>query len=190
MKKIVLILVALVGVTSLVHATQEDYDHYTAAVTAGYVFKSKQRFHEVYGQGIANLITVDGCYSACQKWGIGVNAAYWRGQGATNFLGQHTLLQQVPFVVYVRRDIKHFNFGLDIYGSLGGGFIWTKEKSYLGKTYMTKGIGAVELGATYPVWCCIAITGAFRYLFPPQTQAGHTVDIGGCDLRFGIEVSF
>ncbi len=190
MKKIVLILVATLSATvGFVNAYNEDYGPYTTAITAGYVFKSKQRFHEVYGHGIANLITVDGYYSTCKKWGVGVNAAYWRGQGATNFLGQHTLLQQVPFVVYARRT-KHFDFGLDIYGSLGGGFIWTKEKSYIGSVHTTKGIGAVEVGATYPVWRFIEVTGAFRYLFPPQTQAGHTVDFGGCDVRAGIGFSF
>ena len=189
MKKIVSMLLTTVCMVSLVNAQEMCESHFNTALTTGYVFKNKQRFHDVYGHGIANLITADGCYYTGEYMGFGANVAYWRGQGSTSFLRQHTLLQQVPVVLYVR-GIKRFGFGLDVYGSLGGGFIWTKEKSYLGRTRVYNGIGAVEVGAAYPIWRCIELTAAFRYLFPPQTQAGQTVDIGGCDLRIGFGITF
>ena len=73
---------------------------------------------------------------------------------------------------------------------LGGGFAWIKEKSYLGCPTVYKGLGEIEVGLNYPIWRCIGITGALRYLFPPQSQGCDKIDVGGVDLRAGIGFSF
>lgn len=190
MKKILLVSIAFLSViTCIVSAAQEDYTRWSTALTSGYVFKHNARFKQVYGQGIVNILTGDGYYYFCEHWGLGAIIGYWRAQGATNFLQQPTLLQQVPATIAGKGKYE-FDCGVQLYGALGAGFIWTKENSYLDNTGFFKGIGTLEAGITYSVYHCFEITGAFRYLFPPQKQAYHTVDIGGCDLRAGIEFSF
>jgi len=159
------------------------------ALTAGYVFKNDCAFKEVYGHGVVNVITADGCYYRWNPWGIGAKVSYFRAHGKTTFLKFKTLLQELPVTVYVRR-IKSFRNGLQVYGSLGGGYLWVKEKSYLGDTRINTGIGEIEVGFNYPVCCCVNLTTAFRYLFPPQCHCSEKVDVGGVDIRAGFEVSF
>lgn len=162
---------------------------FSTALTAGFVFKNGREFKEVYGWGIPNLITADFCYYHWQQWGIGTKVSYWRAKGETTFLKQRTHLQEVPFTLYVRRK-KDFDCGIQIYASLGGGFIWLKEKSYLGDAKLLKGIGEAEVGFYYPIWRCINFTSAFRYLFPNQSYCDVKKEIGGSDLRFGLEFEF
>lgn len=162
---------------------------FSGAFSAGYVFKNDCRFKNVYGRGIVNAITADGCYYPWELWGIGAKVSYWRKKGCTDFLKQRTLLQEVPVTFYVRRK-KQFKSGLQLYASLGGGFVWVKEKSYLGNVRLYKGIGEVEAGLKFPIFRCVDITAAFRYLFPPQSRACDKVHIGGFDLRAGIGFSF
>lgn len=191
MKKIVLIssFMSSIFTAQLISCEQDSYTRFSNALTSGYVFKHNARFQEVYGHGIVNIITGDGYYYFCKHWGLGATLGYWRAQGTTNFLQQHTLLQQVPLTI-VGKGQYTFDYGFKLYGALGAGFIWTKEKSYLGDVKTTKGIGTLEVGLNYQVWRFIEMTAAFRYLFPPQNQAGHTIDVGGCDLRAGIGFSF
>ncbi|HSW74093.1 MAG TPA: hypothetical protein VLG71_02965, partial [Candidatus Limnocylindria bacterium] len=113
--------------------------------TAGYVFKHDCFFNKVYGPGMINVITGDFCYYPWQAWGLGVKASYWRKHGRTLFLRQCSLLQEVPVTVYARAK-KEFDCGLQLYGSLGAGVAWIKEKSYLGSTKVHKGLGEVEIG--------------------------------------------
>lgn len=162
---------------------------FNTAFTAGYVFKNDCRFKNVYGHGMINAITADGCYSPWKHWGLGAKVGYWRAKGHTDFLRQCTLAQEVPLTVYLRGK-KEFQCRLQLYGSLGGGFAWIKEKSYLGCPTTYKGLGELEVGLNYPIWRFINLTGAFRYLFPPQCHDGATIDVGGIDLRAGIGFSF
>lgn len=162
---------------------------FETALTSGFVFKHDCNFKQVYGHGVIDAITADGCYYPWECWGIGAKVSYWRARGRTPFLGGCALVQQVPFTVYLRRrtTIKDC---VDLYASLGGGFIWTKEKSYLGRVHSIKGIGEAEVGFSCPVGCSINIVGAVRYLFPRQSDCCNKVDVGGCDLRAGIGFSF
>jgi hypothetical protein len=162
---------------------------FTGALTAGYVFKHDCLFKQIYGHGMVNVITGDGCYYPWEHWGLGVKVSYWRAEGKTTFLKHCSLLQEVPVTFYLRKR-KDFDCGLQLYGSLGGGVIWMQEKSYLGKVHSNKGIGELEIGVNYPAWHWINVTGAFRYLFPRQTEFCRKVDVGGCDLRAGIGFSF
>jgi hypothetical protein len=162
---------------------------FSALLTAGYVFKHDCTFKEVYGRGVINAITGDFCYYPCKHGGIGAKISYWRKKGCTEFLQLRAIVQETPITVYLRA-IKKFECNLDLYGSIGGGAIWTKEKSYLGKTTFWKGIGELEVGTMYPIWKCIEITGALRYLFPPQTHNEKKVNVGGVDVRAGIGFTF
>jgi hypothetical protein len=163
---------------------------FTGALSSGYVFKHNDHaFREVYGYGVGNIITADGCYHPWRSWGIGAKISYWLATGRTTFFKKHTFLQEVPMTLYVRKTTD-FSCGLQLYASLGGGAVWVKEKSYLGHATKTSGIGEVEAGFHYPICNRISITSAFRYLFPRQSHGETKVDIGGFDVRAGLGFSF
>ena len=168
---------------------ENEYNRFSTAFTAGYVFKHDGRFKEVYGRGIANAITADFCYYPWEVWGVGTKLSYWRAKGRTAFLKQRSIIQEVPLVFYLRR-VKTFDCGLQLYGTLGGGFVWVKEKSYLGKVHTFKGLGEIEVGLNSPVWHHLNLTLALRYLFPSQCYVGNKANVGGFDLRAGIGISF
>jgi hypothetical protein len=170
-------------------AAYEDDTCYSLALSAGYVFKNDCQFKDVYGHGIVNIITVDGCYYPWECWGVGAKVSYWRTTGQTDFLQQCTTLQEVPFIIYLRRR-HNFDCGLQLYGSLGGGVAWIREESYLGCAELHKGIGEIEIGLNYPLWRCLNIMSEVRYLFPPQCDGCEQVDVGGVDLRLGFEIGF
>jgi hypothetical protein len=180
----------VVSSTALLGEVCEDRAaSFNGALSAGYVFKQDCTFKKVYGHGMANVITADGCYYFWQPWGIGAKVSYWRKHGCTTFLKRRTLLQEVPLTFYLRRQ-HDFECGLQLYASLGGGVAWGKEKSYLGSVKFHKGIGEVEAGLNYSSCGRFNITGACRYLFPKQSVTGHKVAVGGVDLRAGIGVTF
>ncbi len=184
MKKVVVLLSM-----SLFAGARDEPRSFTTALSAGYVFKHDCVFKQIYGRGMVNILTADVCYYPWDEWGIGAKASYWRAKGHTLFLQRNSLLQEVPVTVYLR-VIKDFSCHVQAYLSLGGGVLWIKEKSYLGCVRLTKAIGEVEIGLNFPIWCYFNATGAFRYLFPRQSQFCQKKDVGGCDLRAGIELSF
>lgn len=191
MKKILFFFFVLLSVisTRLFGKAFAQEKPWFTALSAGYVFKNDCAFKEAYGHGMVNIITADGCYYPWKHWGFGAKASYWRAKGATSFLKQCSLVQEIPVTLYVRA-MKEFRCRLQLYGSLGGGFAWIKDKSYLGNVRTYKGIGEVEVGLNYPLWRFINVIGAFRYVFPPQSQSGERIDVGGCDLRAGIGFTF
>lgn len=191
MKKIIVSFFFIVVSANVVGNTLEKQNQWlSTAFSAGYVFKNDCKFKEVYGHGIVNIITADGCYYPWDHWGLGAKLSYWRAKGKTTFLKQHSLLQEVPVTLYLR-GIKNFDCGVQLQGSLGGGVLWMKEKSYLANTRFYKGIAEVEVGLNYTLWRGIDIVSALRYLFPPQRiVAGDKVVVGGIDLRAGIGFSF
>jgi len=184
------IFLIIVPVRLMCDALEMRNDCFTTAFTAGYVFKHDDTsFKKVYGRGMANVITGDICYYPWHYWGIGAKLSYWLANGRTLFFKRHTFLQEVPVTLYVRRMVD-FQCCLQLYASLGGGAAWISEKSYLGKVHQWRGIGEVEVGLNYPIWCCLDFTSAFRYLFPRQSQQCAKADVGGFDLRAGIGCSF
>ena len=193
MKKILFIcfftLLSMVSTRLSGNSLEKKHSSFSGTFSAGYVFKHDCKFKAVYGRGMVNAITFDGCYYPWECWGFGAKISYWRKKGCTTFLQRRSILQEVPITFYVRR-IKKFDCGLQMYGSLGGGVIWIKEKSYLGDVRLTKGIGEVEVGLNSPVWHHLNLTIAFRYLFPSQCHAGEKANVGGFDLRAGIGFSF
>ncbi len=170
---------------------------YTLAFSSGYVFKNDCLFKDIYGFGAINVITTDFCYYPWHVWGLGAKVSYLRAKGHTSFLSFCTLMQEVPVTFYARRA-HNFDCGLQLYGSLGGGFALIKEKSYLATITAYKGVGEIEVGLHYKLWECLNFTSAFRYLFPRQflncnkcEAAEHTkIDVGGCDLRAGFSFLF
>lgn len=193
MKKI-LFLLLLITIVPL-WAFLDNDDHYLncspflLAFTAGYVFKHHDAiFKEVYGRGIPNLITVDGCYFPWETWGLGTKISYWRTKGKTTVLKETTHLQEEPLTFYLRKTVPLNRF--QVYASLGGGVIFIQEKSYLGNIKRHKGIGELEVGAHCALWRFLNATAAFRYLFPRESICGQTVDTGGFDLRAGLSFTF
>jgi hypothetical protein len=192
MKKIVFLCSMIVSLVplSLAADTVEEFErYYTAALSAGYVFKNDCAFKNTYGHGMVDVLTADACYYVWHIAGFGAKVSYWRAHGQTTFFSRCTLLQEVPFTLYARL-MKDFDCGLQLYGSLGGGCAWIKEKSYLGQAHLHKGIGEIEVGLFYQLWRYLNFTSSFRYLFPPQKQKCEKIDVGGCDLRAGIGFSF
>lgn len=193
MKKIILFLCLIFLFplsTQLISGHLKKYHScFSGALSSGYVFKHDKRFKDVYGHGIVNVLTADGCYYPWDCWGVGTKISYWRTKGRTAFLKLRSLAQEVPVTLYLR-GVKKFTCRLQGYASLGGGFVWVKEKSYLGRVSFYKAIGEIELGLNYLVWRCIYITAACRYLFPSQSHAHQTTNVGGVDLRAGIGFSF
>lgn len=200
MKKLVLFSFLLLGAPLLSEvvceklcenaSAAECQTYYTCALSTGYVFKHDDSyFKEVYGHGIENIITADGCYYPWESWGIGAKVSYWRAKGRTTFFRNRTCLYEVPLTCYVRKTFDFWSC-LQWYASLGGGVMFMKEKSYLGSVHRHKGIGECEIGLNYFVWHCFDITAAFRYLFPRERVCGKKADIGGFDLRAGIGFSY
>lgn len=163
---------------------------FTTAFTTGFVFKHDDCvFKQVYGHGIQNVITADGCYYPWECWGIGAKVSYWRAKGCTTFFKECTTLQEIPITFYLRRITGRWcNF--QGYASLGGGVIVIKEKSYMGCVDQHAGIGEFELGFNYFLCNCFDITGAFRYLFSGDCLCGQKADAGGFDLRVGIGFAY
>lgn len=187
MKKILLFSLLILSIK--LFADDAEYKKWFTAFSAGYAFKHDSSFKDVYGRGMVNIITGDCCYYPWEKWGFGAKFSYWRKKGHTSFLRQCATVREVPITFYVRRRMM-FECGLQMYASLGGGIVWIKDKSYLGTAKLHKGVGELEVGLNYPVWRCINIVGAVRYLFPPQTQVCDKVDVGGVDVRAGIGFTF
>lgn len=196
MKKIMILIAGIISVSASSWCKYERVELsdtcFTGAFTAGYVFKYDDcMFKEVYGTGMVNAITFDGCYNPLEYLGFGTKVSYWFAKGETTFQKRCTHLHEVPLIFYLR-GIYDLDCNLRLYGSLGGGPVWIKEKSYLGSVHSTKGLGEAEVGMMYPVWSHLIITGAFRVLFPRQSlcDGGPKVNIGGCDLRAGIGFAF
>ncbi|OGB84177.1 hypothetical protein A3F66_04510 [candidate division TM6 bacterium RIFCSPHIGHO2_12_FULL_32_22] len=165
-----------------------DDSCFTSALTAGYVFKHDCAFKNVYGHGLANVITGDFCYYRWNLWGIGTKISYWHARGKTDFLQLPTVLKEVPITFYLRR-LKNFKW-FQAYASFGGGVIWAKETSYLGEVRIHKGIGEAEAGINYCIWNRVSLTGAFRYIFPDPCHCCEKINVGGYELRAGFEYSF
>lgn len=159
------------------------------AFTAGYVFKPHDAiFRDVYGVGMGNIITIDMNQRVWEYLSFGAKVSYWLAAGHTTFVRRRAILQEIPLTAYIRaqKDTCH---GFSLYASIGGGAVWSHEKSYLGKTSFWKGIGEAEVGLNYP-WRCVQLTTACRYLFPRQKIGINKATVGGVDLRAGIGISF
>ena len=190
MKKILFFFSCIMALVSFFgNASEKEHIWLSTDLSAGYVFKHDCRFKEVYGRGMVNIITADGCYYPWSFLGFGATLSYWRAKGRTTFLRLCTTAQEIPVTFYVR-GIHEFECRLQLYGSLGAGFAWIKEESYLGDVRLYRGIGELEIGLRYPVWRCLTLMSAFRYVFPPQKQLCKKFDVGGCDLRAGLGLTF
>ena len=190
MKKILLFLLCVGASSLLANSDSCSESHKSIAFTSGYVFKHDDTyFKQTYGRGMGNVITGDFYYHRCNMWGFGAKMSYWLALGKTTFFKHHTTLQQIPMTAYVRKTAD-FECGLQLYASLGGGVTWIREKSYLGHVSAWKGIGETEVGLNHPMWHCLNFTSAFRYIFPRQNIGTNKVDVGGLDLRAGVQILF
>lgn len=169
---------------------QPESIHWSLAFTTGYVFKhDKNDFRDNFNNGIQNIITVDGCYYFLPNIGVGTKVSYWSTKKHGTFLNNPAKLQEVPLTFYLR-TLVYPGKSLQLYTSLGGGAIFLVEKELQKTVKESKGIGEFEIGLNLFLMQNLAITGAFRYLFPRETFNKQKADIGGFDLRAGIGFSF
>lgn len=162
-------------------------NRFDVALTTGYVWKTDSCFKQVYGKGIQDVITFDGCYRPLDHLGVGIKTSYWQATGKTTARKKHTKIWEVPLLVYLRGIIGE---KLQGYASLGGGVIFSQEKSYLGKVKKIAGIAEAEVGMNYYFYQDLYVTGAFRCLFPKTKKCGERVQLGGYGLRAGLGISF
>ena len=95
-------MLSLVSIRTVCDVFDMRDSSFTGALSAGYVFKHADSvFKDVYGLGMVNAITADGCYHPWQSWGIGAKISYWFANGRTSFLKFHTHLHEVPMTVYL-----------------------------------------------------------------------------------------
>jgi len=161
------------------------------AVTTGYIWKNDCRFKEIYGEGIQDVITVDVCGWFSECFGIGLKGSYWEAEGRTPVCRLHTNVHEIPLIGYVRREIE-FDCTFAAYASLGGGIIFVREKSELGKVNTDTWGGEAEIGLNYYFFKNFYLTTAFRYLYFKKKIAGidERADFGGYGLRGGLGISF
>jgi hypothetical protein len=187
MNKKILIL-AVLGIPAVTYTYSEcDGSNFDLAFSSGFVWKNDDLFKCVYGSGIVNAITVDGCYYPCTYGGVGLKTAYWGKKGETTILKQCTKLREVPLIAYLKARIGTWLQG---YISLGGGVIFVREKSYLGCASTATGIGEAEVGINCHILHSFYITVAANALFPSTKINGHKAIVGGYGLRAGIGFSF
>ncbi len=193
MKKIIYSLVCVSLINAQLHArnflSDEESPKFSSAFSAGYVFKHDDRFQEVYGHGMIDVITGAFVYYPWDFWGFGAKVSYWQAKGKTTLFNFCTKLYEVPLTFTIQRLIL-FKHGIDLYFSLGGGISWVKEKSFIDTIKFHKGIGELEVGFNWPLYKALKLTTAFRYLFPRQFLCDEKIDVGGSDLRAGLEFSF
>ncbi len=162
---------------------------YDFTLSSGYVWKSDFHFKNVYGSGIPNLITADICYWLYEFLGLGIKSAYWEKTGRTTVFQQHARIQEVPLILYLKGGIGDRIRG---YFALGGGVIFAKERSYLGKIWQIVPGGDIELGVNCFIIKQLYVTAAFDYLFfYKQVSSFHGKrDFGGYGFRLGLGTGF
>ena len=193
MKKIIWSLVYVSLINLHVNARQilsdVDSPKFSSAFSSGYVFKNDCRFQKVYGRGMIDIITGAFVFYPWDFWGLGLKVSYWQAKGNSTLFNFNTKLREIPLMLTLQR-LLIFKHGIELYFSAGGGAAWIKEKSYLDTIKFWKGLGEIEIGANWPLYKNLKLTTAFRYLFPRQFLCSEKIDVGGCDLRGGLEFSF
>jgi hypothetical protein len=187
MKKIY-ILTILAFISINMHAQRCAPSIFDLVFTSGFIWKVDRVFKEVYGVGIPDLITVDGCYYLSDYFGIGIKTSYWERKGKEIIPDQPPKIQEVPLITYLRARV---GYGIQGYISLGGGATFVKENRDPIHFKKAVGIGEVEAGINYYIHRFSYFSCAFRYLFPRQSFEETTLtDFGGLGLRVGLAFSY
>lgn len=170
----------------VIHCKRSTVD---LALSTGYIWKNDHHFKKVYGQGIEDIITLDGCYWFSRYVGVGLKGSYWSADGKTTVLKKSTHVKEVPAIAYLRARIGCV---IQLYGSLGVGGIYVHEKSYLGQVNTSAWCGEAEIGLNYYFAKHIYLTTAFRYLYSRKEihSLHENADFGGYGIRGGLGCDF
>ena len=189
MKKLFFLL--LFSIPSLcISANSENFlSIFDLTATTGYVWQSDSHFKQVYGKGIQDVITIDGCYWPFRHFGIGIQGSYWLANGKTTILKKSTRLWEVPLNLYLEGRIGQM---FQLHGSLGTGIIFVNEKSYLGSVSHQAWSGEAEVGIDYYFFKKSYLSAALQYLYSGKeiSETQERVALGGLNLRAGIGISF
>lgn len=159
------------------------------AATTGYVWKTDSQFKQVYGKGIQDIITIDGCYWPFRYLGVGIQSGYWLAHGKTTISKRPTRLWEVPLNLYLQGRIGR---SFQLHASLGTGVIFVNEKSYLGNVSHQTWSGEAEVGMNYYFFKQAYLTVDLQYLYARKkiSETHERADLGGLNARGGIGVSF
>jgi opacity protein-like surface antigen len=186
MKKTILIIFSFLLVVPLFPGKANLY----TALGFGYQFKSDQYFKLVYDNGLVDY-TADVGYWFGKHIASGIKVSYSSKKGKTVLLKSETRLRQIPVVGYLKA-------GLEIgkkwqgYISLGIGYMFFKEESYIGKIKESQFGWEIESGIEYSFaknfyFLCAARYQSFKKTFP---EINETHQLGGTDLRLGIGMRY
>jgi opacity protein-like surface antigen len=186
MKKIILVIFSFLLVTPLFPGDAKMY----TALGFGYQFKSDEYFKEVYNNGTVDY-TADVGYWIKKNIALGVKVSYLSKKGETSFYKSETHLKQIPVVGYLKAGLE-IGKKLQGYVSLGMGYMFFKEESYIG-TIDEKQFGwEIESGVEYSFAkqlyvLCAARYQSFKKTFPEMNE---THQLGGTDIRLGIGIRY
>ena len=160
------------------------------ALGFGFQFKSDEYFKQVYHNGIVDY-TADVGYWIKKNIALGIKVSYLSKKGETLFYKSETRLKQIPVVVYLKGGVKIRKRMLG-YVSLGIGYIFFKEESYIGKIDEKQFGWEIESGIEYPfvrklyVLCAVRYQ-SFKKSFPEMNE---THQLGGTDIRLGLGIRY
>lgn len=158
------------------------------AVALSYQWKSDKYYQLVYDKGVLNYLT-DAGYWFSNNFASGIKVSYLTNRGETSLLKKETKLRQISVMVYIKAAIGR---KLKSYFSLGAGYLFFKEESYIA-TVDESHIGwEGEIGFEFSLTESLYLMGSlrnqsFRKSFP---ELGETQQLGGKDLRIGIGFRF
>jgi hypothetical protein len=189
MKKLCILLLYSIPLFCASTNSENSFSTFDLAATTGYVWKTDSHFKQVYGNGIQNVITIDGCYWPFRHFGVGIQNGYWLAHGKTTVSKRSTRVWEVPLNFYLQGRIGHL---LQLHGSLGTGVIFVNEKSYLGTVSQQAWSGEAEAGIDYYFFKRAYLAFAVQYLYARKEikETHNQADFGGVNVSGGIGISF
>jgi opacity protein-like surface antigen len=186
MKKIIFVIFSFLLVIPLFPVKKKFY----TALGFGYQFKSDQYFKLVYDNGMVDY-TADLGYWFGKHIASGIKVSYSGEKGETALLKSETRLKQIPVVGYVKA-------GLEIgkkwqgYVSLGMGYMFFKEESYIGTVKESQFGWEIESGIEFSFAKRFYFLGAARYQSFKKTfpEMNETHQLGGTDIRLGLGIRY
>jgi hypothetical protein len=168
--------------------TEKHFQQVQMSLSAGYLWSTSHRFHEVYGHGMAVAILADVSYWFYPFLSVGTQTGQWQSSGHTTRNHEPCDLRQVPLIVYLKGQLGKT---VQWYGSFGLGGLFSKEHAPWGTARHNVFGAQLETGVNYFFVKNFYLTGAFQYLlFRKHIQYVGKIDFGGCTLRGGLGVAF
>jgi opacity protein-like surface antigen len=158
------------------------------SIGMGFQWKSDENYQLVYNNGSLNYF-IDAGYWFGKNFAFGIKFNVLSQNGETSVLKEETKLRQTYLMGYVKAGI---GFKIRGYISLGGGFLFFKEESYMATVDENHFGFDVEIGTEVSLTDTLYLLGTVRYLSFKKSffDLGETQQLGGTELRFGIGYRF